>query len=329
MKPVYRFDEACLGLLREVLVTARLLERVRSGDTRPQTRGAVAVLDLGFGCGDQTLALARLLEHPPGFRYVGLTLDDAQRQTASRALHRELASSAASFTLFCANAAKPGTWTPAVGAAVHELAKDGFEERWLLALDCLYHFSPSRRPIFSLAAQELGANAMAFDLMLNPKASRRDRMLVRLVGLMMNCPLRTFLTEEQYRAQLVQCGYDADQTVVRDISDDVFAGVTAYLGRQEQALSRYAISMGGFKLAGRLFGWFDRTRVVRAVIVVARTSHRGTSRRRQLSAGGGPSSRLPVSGGALHPPDAGHADLGPRSRLESTPRRWHGRDEVL
>ncbi|KAJ6441193.1 methyltransferase domain-containing protein [Purpureocillium lavendulum] len=284
-QPVDQFADACLGLLTEILATAGLVRRddaaagvVTVVQPAPSRGGAVSVLDLGFGCGDQTLALARLVAPAwPDFRYVGLTLNESQRQTASRALHREAASGAAdapdqaSFKLFCANAAKPGTWSPAIRDAVEGLADKRFKERWLLALDCLYHFSPSRKPIFELAARKLGANVMAFDLVLNDKASWRERALVRVVGLMMNCPLYTFLTEAQYRQQLAQCGYDADQTVIRDISDDVFAGVADYLQRQERALSPYGISIGGFKLAGRLFGWFDRSRVVRAVIVVGRT----------------------------------------------------------
>ncbi|UNI17741.1 hypothetical protein JDV02_004063 [Purpureocillium takamizusanense] len=278
--PVDHFPDACLGLLTEILTTAGLLKRDSTGVIKPQARGPISVLDLGFGCGDQTLAIARLIAPSwPDFRYVGLTLNQSQRQTASRALHREASSGSidapdqASFKLFCADAARPGTWSPAVRNAMQELADKRFKERWLLVLDCLYHFSPSRKPVLKLAARKFSANLMAFDLILNEKASWRDTALVRIVGLMMNCPLFTFLTEGQYRQQLAQCGYDPEQTVIRDISDDVFAGVTDYLQRQERALSPYGISIGGFKLAGRLFGWFDRSRIVKAVIVVGRVKN--------------------------------------------------------
>lgn len=250
----------------------------------------MSVLDLGFGCGDQTWALARLLRPRSSdhFHYVGLTLDESQLRTASRRLHRELASStnvdpvleSASFHLYCADAAKPDTWTPAARGAVQGLAKGELTERWLLALDCLYHFSPSRKPVFHYAARKLDANVMAFDLILNEKASRWDTLLVRLVGLMMSCPLHTFLTEDQYKAQLIECGYDGDGVIIRDISDDVYGGVANYLRRQEEALSLYGISIGGFKLAGRLFDWFDRSRVVKASIVVGRTKDKaGTNNR--------------------------------------------------
>ncbi|PFH61595.1 hypothetical protein XA68_16945 [Ophiocordyceps unilateralis] len=260
-KPVGRFDEACLGLLVEMLKTAKLVGRGSEA-------GTVAVLDLGFGCGDQTLALARLLRPKSNhhFRYVGLTLDRSQLRAAERRLQRELASpedaslvlSRECFQLFCADAAKPASWTPAIRDAVLGVGDADFADRWLLALDCLYHFSPSRRPVFGFAAQTLDANVVAFDLILNEKASRRDTLLVCMVGLLMSCPLRTFLTEDRYKADMVECGYDPESIVIRDISDDVFAGVADYLGRQEDALSRYGISIGGFKLAGRLFGWRNR-----------------------------------------------------------------------
>lgn len=274
-KTVHRFDEACLGLLKEILNTAGFL------NPAPDSDRSLSILDLGFGCGDQTWALARLIKPSSSrrFRYVGLTLDESQLQTARRKLYRELFSPAnadpvlekASFRLFCANAAKPASWTPAVRDAVRGLADPERTDRWLLALDCLYHFSPSRKPIFQYAARELGANVMAFDLILNQKASGWDSLLVRIVSVMMSCPLHTFLTESQYKIQMTECGYHGEDAVIRDISDQVFTGVASYLARQEEAPSLYGISIGGFKLAGRLFDWFDRSRVVKAVIVVGRT----------------------------------------------------------
>ncbi|KAG5989797.1 hypothetical protein E4U54_004244 [Claviceps lovelessii] len=310
-RAIVHFSEATRALLERIVDAAGLLVREDEAETGPSghaTAASVAVLDLGFGCGDQTMALAEMIQaqHRPRFRYVGLSLDALQVQAARRALDRRLrgdggggAVAAAvagggtssmvpglkpeSFKLFCANAAKPEAWSGAIRAAVDELAgrpvlqqqqQQQQQQRWMLALDCLYHFSPSRRPVLRLAAGVLDANLMAFDLLLDDKASRWNTFLVRLVGLVMRCPLRTFLTEDQYRAQLVECGYDGERIEMREVSDHVFAGVSGFLRRQEMALSQYGIGIGGFKLAGRLFEWFDRTRVVKAVIVVART--RGT-----------------------------------------------------
>ncbi|KAM0425838.1 hypothetical protein ACHAPT_008776 [Fusarium lateritium] len=277
-EPIKDFQEACLGLLKQVVDTAGLLDQelLTTG-----SRGSLAILDLGFGCGDQTWELARLAQSQSweDFRYVGLTLNDAQVQTSRRKIYREIAKAgtdagvvtAESFKLLCANAAKPETWTPQVADAVYSLADERFNERWLLALDCLYHFSPSRKPIFEHAARELDAQFMAFDLLINESASSTDILKARLIGKMMGCPLKTFLTEKEYRDQLVECGYDRKLITIKEITDDVFSGLVKFLDRQDELLAEYGVSLGGFKLAGRLFDWFDRTRVVRAVVVVART----------------------------------------------------------
>jgi hypothetical protein len=269
------FEEACSNLLKEILSLAGLLGVESTADDARSSR-SLAVLDVGFGCGDQTWELVRLTQ-PRGwcnFRYVGLTMNQDQVHSATRRIYSEIATSdqltADSFTLLCANAAVPKAWKPGVRQAVDSLAKREFTDKWFLALDCLYHFSPSRKPILEYAARTLGANFMAFDLLLNESASLRDTLTMRAVGVMMGCPVRTFLTEEQYREQLVECGYDADSIVIRDVTEHVFPGVVRFLDDQERVLSQYGISLGGYKLAGRLFDWFGRSKVAKASIVVAR-----------------------------------------------------------
>ncbi|KAG6097481.1 hypothetical protein E4U30_000576 [Claviceps sp. LM220 group G6] len=288
-KPIVHFNEAARALLERIVDAAGLLVRPEDPETASLDNGSsvpVAILDLGFGCGDQTTALMEMIQAQdrPQFKYVGLSLDALQVEAAQRALDRKLKpgevnasgkSMLDSCKLFCANGAKPETWNDGIRASVDELRDQVFsQQRWMLALDCLYHFSPSRRPAFRLAAGMLDANLMAFDLVLNEEASKWNTFLVRILGLVMDCPLHTFVTEAGYREQLVECGYDADGIEMLEISNHVFSGVSAFLRRQEVALSHYGIGIGGFKLAGRLFEWFDRTRVVKAVIVVARTKAR-------------------------------------------------------
>lgn len=251
-----------------------ILEPV-SGEDPPSQR-SLGVVDLGFGCGDQTWELARLARAAGwhDLHYVGLTLNDAQVRAASRKIHRSLAEGsewkADAFRLFRADAARPETWSNRAREAVEGLAAEPLTERWVMALDCLYHFNPSRKPIFDYASRKLDAHFMAFDLVLDESASTRDRLALRAVGIMMGCPVGTFLTCEEYREQLVECGYDRNRIAIRDISEHVFPGVVKFIEDQERALSEYGISLGGFKLAGRLFAWFGRSKVARAVIVVAR-----------------------------------------------------------
>lgn len=253
------------------------------GKSALKTNPSVAVLDVGIGCGDQTIALAELLQawSRPQFRYVGITLNATQLEAAQGRLNEALTSehgpnsatklSENSFKLFQADAAKPECWSTTIQTSVAGLADGTCSERWLMGLDCLYHFSPSRKPIFKHAAQTLDANVMAFDLVLNESASMWQTMVVRLIGFLLSCPLYTFLTVEQYRDQLVECGYDRASVEVRDISDHVFGGLSGYLRKQEVALSPYGISLAGYNLTARVFEWFDRTRVVKAAIVIGRT----------------------------------------------------------
>ncbi|EHK17867.1 uncharacterized protein TRIVIDRAFT_194386 [Trichoderma virens Gv29-8] len=275
-KPIQHFDEAARNMLEKLLQAAGLM-------STSKTQHSVAVLDVGFGCGDQTVAIAELLHASsrPQFRYVGLTLNAVQLQAAQQRLDAALAipeggSSSAlglpesSFKLFQADAAKPESWSHAVCASVDGLADEAFRERWLMGLDCLYHFSPSRKPIFKRASQTLNANVMAFDLVLSDTASAWQVLAVRLLGFILLCPWRTFLTEEQYRDQLVECGYDRACVEIRDISDHVFGGLAGHLRKQDAALSPYGVSLSGYTMVGRIYEWFDRTRVLKAAIVVGR-----------------------------------------------------------
>lgn len=216
---------------------------------------------------------------------MGLTLNELQHGVALRRVNREVAklkqgatSNLASLELFRADAAKPRRWASDIQRAVHALAAEEEAEGWLLALDCLYHFSPSRQPILSFAASELKINFVAFDLMMNDGAPWGHRQLAKTIGLLMGCPWSAFIGEEAYREQLISCGYAHDSIIVRDISDIVFAGLVGYLTRQERELKSYGIPLGGgFRVARAVFGWFFRANVIRGVILVGkigRNSHR-------------------------------------------------------
>ncbi|KAH7303497.1 hypothetical protein B0I35DRAFT_364932 [Stachybotrys elegans] len=272
-EPIEDFPEASAALLREVINTAGFAK----GDG-----GKTAILDLGFGCGDQTWDLVQLMHaEKSGFQYVGLSLDQYQVRAAQRRIHRDVTAHTAmgqetlsAVHLFCADAARPETWNRQISESVESLSDQAFSERWLLALDCIYHFKPSRKPVFQLATSKLHANLMLFDLILNDQASAKDIFFARLVSIIMRCPVKTFMTEPEYRQQLEECGFEPESIVMREITDHVFSGLAGFIQRQDAALAEYSISLGGFKLAQRLFEWFDRSRVVKAVIVVARAKQK-------------------------------------------------------
>lgn len=158
---------------------------------------------------------------------------------------------------------------------MQSLNNSKFSERWMLALDCLYHFSPSRRPIFQYASRELHANVAAFDLILNGSAPFHQRLLARLIGMLTGCPWQAFLTVEEYINQIVACGYETQSIAIRDVSNDVFLGLASYIAMQDEDLARYGTSIGGgFRLARKVLAWFGKTGVIGGVIVVAQLNSR-------------------------------------------------------
>lgn len=256
-------------MLIEVLKEARFCRDVVQSS-------ALSILDLGVGCGDQSLELLRLI-HERGvttYRYVGLTLNESQYRLASSRIileARKLRLEDGSIEVFCADAANPNIWNADVKSAIRSLKEDSADQqRWVLALDSLYHFYPSRKPIFNYAAQTLDASFMAFDLILSDGASLRQRFLVKLIGLAMGCPAAAFVTAADYKKQLVDAGYDEDHIHFRDITEHVFSGLVSYIKSQSEALRPFGISAGKFKVAAMVFDWFAESKALRGTIMIAR-----------------------------------------------------------
>lgn len=218
--------------------------------------------------------MARLMECRPNShsRYIGITLDGAQYRLAKERFDSKTNGKA---KLFCADAANPTTWTSELRSAISESLKavDGHsrQHRWVLALDTLYHFHPSRHAIFDYAAKDLDASIMAFDLLLGENISKLDKLFLRLISRLLSAPFTNFITQEEYRAQLGQCGYDQEKIAIQDITQHVFQGLSDFLVRQDAGLRQIGVtSFMRFRLAGKLFGWFSKGNVVRACIVIAK-----------------------------------------------------------
>ncbi|KAG7067430.1 hypothetical protein JMJ76_0008866 [Colletotrichum scovillei] len=263
------FETACRNLLIEVLKEAQIWKDVIQS-------AAISLLDLGVGCGDQSLELARLIDERgvTSYRYVGLTINESQYRLAStrvRLQAQKLKLEDGSVEIFCTDAANPETWGAHVKSAIRSLKEDSTDrQRWVLALDSLYHFYPSRKPIFTYAAQTLDASFMAFDLILSDGASLRQRFLVKLIGLAMGCPTTAFVTMADYKKQLVDAGYDEDHIHFKDITEHVFSGLVSYIKSQSEALQPFGISAGKFKVAAIVFDWFAKSNAMRGTIVIAR-----------------------------------------------------------
>ncbi|KAF2471794.1 uncharacterized protein BDR25DRAFT_367653 [Lindgomyces ingoldianus] len=273
---------ASIALLEEVFKTAGfpLLQEV--AHQRMPTR---ILIDLGFGCGDQTLYLMDdfPVQHPdkrpqnqrlyvPHFEsYIGITVDSKQFQFAEQRIKKFRPSAKVDgkqkVRLLCADAAKPHQWDDGLVKEVCWVAGQA-DEPCVLALDTLYHFSPSRWPIIDYASNCLHATFMAFDICLASRVSFPNKILLRIITSLMGAPWANFVTAEEYRVKLEKVGYK--DITIRDISDYVFEPLACFLEDQDRRLRVIGFDLGAFHVAKWMFKWWGTTRVVRGVIVVAK-----------------------------------------------------------
>lgn len=310
------------GLLQDTTTTTTssdLSSRSGSGDittsakeTQPEHQGGnnIKLVDVGIGCGDQTIYLTRSLTRPaaataerpspskeperrrPLFdSYVGITIAPPQAEFAKERVRKTddatttsnneaQGRSTPAIRIFAADAADPASWNPELQQAVFGFGGDAERERgqdagagtetWLLALDTLYHFKPSRKPLLRRACRDLGASFMAFDLLISEHASFLDKLVLRLMCLVTGIPFSNFLCRKEYEDMLVDVGYERHLIEMRDISEHVFSGIAGHIWRKDRELKRYGMSMGKFRGPAKAFDWWARSGLVRGFIVVAR-----------------------------------------------------------
>ena len=286
--------EACRDLLKTVLSEAGFLRKTESTEILNGTRRKKMLLDLGIGCGDQTIYLTSKAPIRPCDRnwwdtqdpcvefdhYIGITNDHAQARHAlgrvdelkqSSKLDRVdgEANSTSNMSIFCADAAKPASWGEQIQESIDAASRD-CSERWVLALDTAYHFGPSRWLMVEHAHTNLEASFMAFDLCISPDVTFTQKIILRLLTSLMGAPFANFSTPEGYRKKLIDVGYSNDAIKIVDISERVFAPLAQYLDEQDRRLKTLGLSIGKFGVAGSLFKWWGRSGIVRGVIVVAK-----------------------------------------------------------
>jgi hypothetical protein len=298
----------------------------------------INLVDVGIGCGDQSLYLTRQLSRrgkvfntpptvpPPGIEgpanhsngtptretgkgrtwsshresqslfdsYVGINITQSQADFARERL-LETSPTESNRTpevkIFAADAGNPASWERELRDAVfwdpsRDLsygnldAKTGMETRtWLLALDTLYHFKPSRSPLFTCAYRDIQASIMAFDLLLSDSASFWDKLRLRLICLVTGIPYTNFVTRNEYEDMLVCAGYQRDLIEMQDISEHVFNGLAKYISEQDRELRTYGMTVGKFKGPAKVFNWWATSGVVRGFVVVARRRSRRLERK--------------------------------------------------
>ena len=284
------FSRACKTLLDMVLRSAFEHSKVCIPEK-------ICLVDVGFGCGDQTLVLLNATEESspvlqPGWpgiqRYVGVTNDSTQYSYALRRL--ESASMAEkvpldcqtseherNYDVYCEDAAIPGAWSPNLQRSIESLGNITRSRNdipvWLLALDTMYHFKPSRLPLLQYVCVEMSASFMAFDFMLADDEGAPNviqRLLLRLVCFMTSAPYSNFLTQKQYREMLLTAGYATENVEIEDISQYVFKPLSEFMTRKHVELRSIGLGIGAFRVAEWIFSWWGRTGIVRGCIVIAR-----------------------------------------------------------
>lgn len=267
-----------------MLKSAHILQDNVSGGSK-NVINTLSILDLGYGCGDQSLYMKNVLENQRhGERddrwkrhlkaYVGLTLESAHFSIARERLGLQQSNANTDFEIYCADAGRPALWTAeikeSIALACQANEDKGGHENWLLGLDTLIHFQPSRWPVIEYANKELDASLMAYDLCIAENLSVRQRLAIRLMAFFGQSPFRNWLTIEEYRERLVIAGYPRDNIEIRDISEHVFNPLAGFLRKKEVELQQYGLSIGRFRYAAKMFAWWGRSGVVRGCIIVAR-----------------------------------------------------------
>lgn len=212
--------------------------------------------------------------------YIGITLEPAQAQFAAMRVRNmrngsENEQGQTSAQIFRADAANPTSWTGDLKSSINNMmvsSADPNTTTWLLALDTMYHFRPSRQPIIHYAHHTLHASLMAFDLILTDGVSWRDRVMLRLVCWLTGSPFSNFISRQEYIDLLVAAGYDRSMIEVRDVSGHVFRGLADFLGRRVKEARPFGIKMGKYRAARVVFDWWARSGIVRGVVVVAQRS---------------------------------------------------------
>ncbi|GAA5905949.1 hypothetical protein JCM6882_009079 [Rhodosporidiobolus microsporus] len=228
------FAEAAAEHCRRVALAAQL---------KPGQR----VLEVGYGSGDSTLLLAK--EFSPS-SYIGFTsLPGQQAFAAKRAEAADLSSP--QFRLLQGDAARCLSALPPSSVDA------------VLAVDCAFHFSP-RRAFLSSALPLLSPSPTSrlalSDLVLPPTPlSLLDTVLLRLLCLAANLPWGNMLTPAQYRARLVELGYDERSIEMEDISERVWPGFLEFVERRERELGGVLdkSKWGGLRAYAKVVRWYS------------------------------------------------------------------------
>lgn len=248
-----RYPQAC----------AELADRTVAGlELGPSSR----LVDVGFGCGEQVLHWIR--------RYGVREIDGLNVSRSQTALARER----------LAQAGHPDVAQRLQQGSATELEawwKDRAKADAIVALDCAYHFAPSRAVFLHQAARVLrpGGRLALSDLVLaRDDLSLPQRTVLAGMARLSRIPRANLLNAfgadplpADYRAQLQRAGFEIER--FEDVTSSVFTPFGEWLSRYRAALDpaiRRRIGWAKYRVTAAFLRWAEKERVLRYVLCTAR-----------------------------------------------------------
>ncbi|KAK9330003.1 hypothetical protein V1520DRAFT_341635 [Lipomyces starkeyi] len=237
---------------------------------------ADSMIDVGIGCGDQSVLYSRLVS-----KYIGITSLQAHCDLAYTALkNRGLLANARILAL---DASDPLTTWPT--EILNTTIVDGRVNK-ILALDCLYHFQPSRKKFFKFVN---GALECAFekrmqsgdggevcfaaeDLLVGRELNFSQWLRLRVICALARTPFKNFISIQEYMRLLEDSGFTRERgwnVQFEDISGHVFPGLTNFIetrGSGRDGIGKY-LRFERFTVFGKVVRWWQEDGVVKAYIV--------------------------------------------------------------
>ena len=231
------------------------------------------MVEVGCGCAETAQVL--LKEYADQCtQWVGLMISPVQVHIADTRLQETqklLPKMDSKYRIFTADAAKPKSWSSEIQDSVRSSSSDS--DLWLVALDTLVDFRPSRKEVLSYARNELGASVAITDHLKKEDMTGLDSAKTWASFQLLDTPLNSILTRRQYIELLVECGFKRENISIVPYTEHVYAPYSRFIeqqGRRWQEMGGSNCDYMDFTLAGWVTGWWARSGLVEACMIVAR-----------------------------------------------------------
>ena len=234
-----------------------------------------SMVEVGCGCAETAQVL--LKEYADQCtQWVGLTISPVQVHIADTRLQetqKSLPKTDSKYQIFTADAANPDSWSSVIQDSVRSSSSDS--EPWFVALDTLVGFQPSRKEVLSYACNELGASVALTDHLKkeDKDMTSLDRAKTWASFRLLDTPLDSILTRRQYVDLLVDCGFKRENISIVPYTEHVYTPYSQFIeqqGRRWQEMGGSKWDYMDFTLAGWVTGWWARSGMVEACMIVAR-----------------------------------------------------------